>query len=74
MNMQINDPRIILKEKLLKIGIEKNEAILIALETGSSQAVVDVEYLESNFQFSKKIKTEVLNSVGEFYSGAIYEN
>lgn len=39
------DPRTILEEKLLSIDIEKSKALLIAIEAGSSQAVVDRDYL-----------------------------
>ncbi len=72
--MQISDPRIVLKGKLLETGISKAEATAISLEAGSSQTTVDREYLDTNYHFSNKIKIEILYSIGKFYSGSLVEN
>ena len=64
----MEDPRIILKQKLIKVGILPQDANLIALEAGSSQALVNKKYLIS-FQYSEKIRKKALNVVRLFYNG-----
>ncbi len=36
----MNDPRINLKEKLIKVGFALNDVTIIALDAGSSQTIV----------------------------------
>lgn len=68
----MKDPRIILQQKLIKIGFSETHSNLIALDTGSSQVCVNKEYLD-DFQYSKNIKKMALNIVGKFYSGELFE-
>lgn len=42
----MNDQRIVLKQELMKIGISSFDATTIALDAGSSQVIVNSEYLE----------------------------
>lgn len=50
----MNDPRRILMEKLTEIGFSQSDAIIIAMDVGSSQALVNDEYL-NNFRYSDTI-------------------
>jgi hypothetical protein len=36
----MKDPRIFLKEKLIKVGVKDNEATIIAMDAGSSQIII----------------------------------
>ena len=40
----MRDPRIVLKDELIAIGILSKQASIIALDTGSSQAIVNPLY------------------------------
>ena len=63
----IKDPRIILSKALQRIGLIEKDSIIIALDAGSSQTVVDNKYLRNNFNFSRKIRSEILNTITKFY-------
>jgi hypothetical protein len=60
------DPRIVLKDELIAIGISPKQASIIALDTGSSQVIVNKEYLE-DFSFSKIITTKALAMITKFF-------
>jgi len=64
----MNDPRIILKNELIKFGFVPNDATIIALDAGSSQTRVNREYL-SEFKVSKQQKENALEYVIKFYQG-----
>lgn len=64
------DPRIVLKDELIAIGISSKQASIIALDTGSSQVIVNKEYLE-DFSFSKIITTKALAMITKFYNGEL---
>lgn len=63
------DPRIILQNKLIELGLNRKEAFLIAIEAGSSQSIVDKEYLIEEFNFSRELLEMVVDAVGRFYVG-----
>lgn len=65
------DPRIVLSEDLKQIGLVEKDAITIALDAGSSQTIINIEYLINNFDFSKDILSEILNLVSRFYLGQL---
>jgi len=62
------DQRIVLMNKLINIGVNKKLARIIALDAGSSQVVVNREYL-SYHDLSEKIKEKVISELFEFYFG-----
>lgn len=66
-----NDPRIILKQKLIDVGILLKDATIISLDAGSSQVYINMEYLE-NFNYSKSICNRALSIIGMFYSGELF--
>jgi hypothetical protein len=66
----MSDPRIILKEELISIGIAANQAAIIALDAGSSQAFVNKEYLDE-FKFHKSISNKALAIITKFYNGEL---
>ncbi len=55
-----------LAEELQKMGLTKLQSITIALDAGSSQCVVDEEYL-STFDIDKETKVKVNSKVKDFY-------
>jgi len=55
-----------LAEELQKIGLTKLQSITIALDIGSSQCVVNEEYL-SNFDIDIETKNKVNSKVKDFY-------
>ncbi len=69
---EMNDPRIILRDRLIENGISIKDANLIALDAGSSQAYVDIEYLK-DFDLSENLFKIALKLVSEFYSGKLFE-
>lgn len=69
MNTHFEDPRIALSEELKQIGLVEKDAITISLDAGSSQTVVNNEYLTRNFYFSKNILAQILIMVSKFYKG-----
>lgn len=71
--MNMYDPRVILKNELIKIGILISDANIIALDAGSSQVVVNSLYLKE-FNYSLKIRNIALKLIGKFYSGELFEN
>jgi hypothetical protein len=66
----MRDPRIVLKDELIAIGILSKQASIIALDTGSSQVIVNKEYLD-DFKFSKIITTKALATITKFYNGEL---
>lgn len=64
------DPRVLLKGELIKIGILSKQASIIALDAGSSQVIVNSNYLD-DFKFSTIIKTKALLAITKFYNGEI---
>lgn len=69
----MTDPREILKEKLIEIGVLTNNATIISLDAGSSQVLVNKEYFE-DFQYSKQISKMALSVVSKFYSGKLFDD
>jgi len=65
-----NDPRIILRDKLIENGLLFEVASLIALDAGSSQTYVDIEYLE-DLNLSESLLKTTLKLVTDFYSGRL---
>lgn len=68
----MNDPRKILEQELIKIGISSRDAAIIALDTGSSQVFVNREYL-NDFPYLKSMIKMALGLVGKFYSRELFE-
>ena len=68
----MDDPRIILKEKLINLGFTQIDAAIIALDTGSSQTIVNKEYL-SDFKIGKQQKVKALDFVIKFYQGDLIQ-
>lgn len=66
----MRDPRIFLKNELMAIGILSKQASIIALDAGSSQVIVNKEYL-NDFKFSKIITTKALAVITKFYNGEL---
>jgi len=66
----MNDPRIILRDKLIEAGLLFKDANLIALETGSSQTFVDIEYLNKLGLSANQLEI-TLKLVMDFYSGKL---
>ena len=67
----MNDPRIILRDKLIENGLLSKDANLIALDAGSSQTYVDIEYLE-DLGLSETLLKITLKLVSDFYSGRLF--
>jgi len=67
----MNDPRIILRDKLIETGLLFKDANLIALEAGSSQTFVDIEYL-NKLRLSATQLEITLKLVMDFYSGKLF--
>lgn len=55
----MKDPRIVLKEKLIKIGVSDKNAMIIALDAGSSQVKIDNRYLKK-FKYSNDKITKII--------------
>jgi hypothetical protein len=55
-----------LANELQNIGLTKIQSITIALDAGSSQCIVDEEYL-SDFDINEDIKKSVQSKVKKFY-------
>ena len=66
----MSDLRIVLKEELIAIGILSRQASIIALDAGSSQVIVNKEYLD-DFKFSKIITIKALAMITKFYNGEL---
>ncbi len=66
----MSDPRIVLKKELIAIGILSKQASIIALDAGSSQAIVNMKYLD-DFKFSKFITIKALAIITKFYTGEL---
>ncbi|MGB3454486.1 MAG: hypothetical protein WBA59_11745 [Moheibacter sp.] len=60
-------------EKLTEIGFSQSDAIIIAMDVGSSQALVNDEYL-NNFRYSKNKRLLALNFICNFYTGVLFED
>ena len=67
-DLNSNDERIILMNRLVNIGVDKKLARVIALDAGSSQVIVDSEYL-SNCDLSENIKEKLIFELFNFYVG-----
>jgi len=68
----VNDPREILLNELVSSGIPKTLAYSVSLDAGSSQAIIDKEYLEE-LKISKEMEEIILEKVSRFYFG-YYDN
>lgn len=66
----MNDPRIILRDKLIENGLFFKYANLIALDAGSSQTFVDIEYLDELGLSPTQLEI-TLKLVMDFYSGKL---
>lgn len=66
----MSDPRIVLKEELISIGILSKQASIISLDAGSSQVIVNKEYLDG-FRFSEIIIINALALITKFYNGEL---
>jgi hypothetical protein len=66
----MNDPRIILRDKLIDNGLSFKDASLIALDAGSSQTYVDIEYL-ADLNLPENLLNSALKYIFDFYSGGI---
>jgi len=62
------DPREKLVLELLKLGLNKQLSLTIVLYAGSSQCVVNKEYL-MEIKIPKEILNKVYQKVVKFYSG-----
>lgn len=65
------DDRIILREKLISINIEKNKASMIALDAGSSQCIVNKSYLKDIGIIDEKITKHAIRLIRQFYCGEL---
>ena len=63
-----NDERNILMNKLMNLGVEDKTAKIIALDAGSSQVIVNREYLKE-YDFSDKIREQIIKELCHFYMG-----
>ncbi len=63
-----NDARVVLMNKLISLGIKKDKALLIAIEAGASQIIVDGKYIEK-LGVRKNLKNSVLETLCDFYLG-----
>ncbi|MEE9431504.1 MAG: hypothetical protein V3V16_10710 [Melioribacteraceae bacterium] len=68
----MKDPRESLYEELLKLRVNKHIAAIIALDAGSSQCVVNKEYLK-DMGINKYILDKVHKKVIDFYCGELAE-
>lgn len=66
------DSRTILVNELLKLGVNKYNATVIALDAGSSQCVVNKEYL-NDINIDKSILEDVYKKVVDFYCGELID-
>ena len=67
-DLNSNDGRIILMNKLLDIGLDKQVALIIALDAGSSQVIVNREYLK-DYDLSDKTRKKIIKELCNFYMG-----
>jgi hypothetical protein len=67
----MNDPREVLKKELIKIGIGDSKSALIALDAGSSQCILNTEYL-NELQIDKMLRKKVEKIIYKFYSGQLF--
>ena len=71
----MSDPRLVLSDELQSLGVNETLAAIIALDAGSSQAVVDEEYLKSTIEISENYDIkQVLEAINKFYSGAMFDD
>lgn len=66
------DEREILIERLMKVGIDKSNATIIALEASFSQCVVNKKYLVERGILSQFIK-KALKQIVFFYTGELFD-
>lgn len=64
----MNDAREILIKELVSLGIPEGVSVCIALDAGSSQVIVNKEYIEK-LGIQRKMQNIVLEKVTRFYSG-----
>ena len=62
------DERIVLKEKLISVGIAHQAASLISIEAGSSQCVVNNSYLKG-LCIEKNTRKLAMIFINRFYRG-----
>ena len=66
----MSDPRLVLSDELQSLGVNETLAAIIALDAGSSQAVVDEEYLKSTIEISENYDIkQVLEAINKFLLG-----
>lgn len=65
---EMNDPRMVLVEKLVDSGLPKKLAFTIALDAGSSQTIVGKEYIQE-LCVSKEFEEVIFDKVSRFYFG-----
>ena len=63
-----NDARVVLMNKLISLGVKKDKALLIAIEAGASQILVNGKYIEE-LGINKNLKSSVLETICDFYLG-----
>ena len=68
----MRDPRYILYDEFVSVGIPQKLAFTIALDAGSSQVVIDKEYL-NELNISKEMEEIIFEKVSRFYFGYYYE-
>jgi len=64
------DERVILSNKLQSLGISKEKSVLIALDAGSSQIVVNRKYL-LDINIPMKLLEPTLKEIIQFYMGEL---
>jgi len=64
------DPRGKLKQELMNLGVNDSNSTVISLDAGSSQCIVNKEYL-NHIKIDKSIFDKVLQKVIDFYCGEI---
>ena len=67
-NIDENDGRFLLMNKLILLGLKEYDAKLIAIEAGASQICVNRKYLQ-DFEFNEYIIESVLSALCDFYMG-----
>ncbi|MCD6112937.1 MAG: hypothetical protein J7J86_06680 [Bacteroidales bacterium] len=64
-----NDARVVLMNRLISLGVKKDKALLIAIEAGASQILVDNSKYIEELGVNKNLKRIVLETLCDFYFG-----
>lgn len=67
------DPREILKNRLIGLGIDEHNSTIIALDAGSSQCIVNEDYL-IELDISDKYIKSAIHEIVLFYMGELLDN